>query len=276
MDKKIFIIPNYNINKKIEEPKKYIYDVIKKEIKKETNHLIVENENEIIINYFDISVLGKIASLLGKKNKDAIFWNVAESIEQKELYNLYKIEDKLKEKYFAYLAYQEAHRINNITQKHEITDIILKYIEIIDKILDGDEKLIKQGQKWEKEIQDKISTTLIYENENIRVFNTSEVFFNSLAYYSEKQEKVIPCTIIRDETNKAISISMADDGEEFPAKKLVQELWGNEAGGYKGIATSPRGQKMTVKDLQKTVYYVNNIYENNKPIYFEVDEIEEY
>ena len=75
---------------------------------------------------------------------------------------------------------------------------------------------------------------------------------------------------------KVISISMADDGEEFSAKKLVQELWGNEAGGYEGIAASPRGQKMTVKDLQKAAYYVNNIYENNKPIYFEVDDMEEY
>ena len=84
----------------------------------------------------------------------------------------------MREKYFAYLAYQDTHRIDNVIERHEITDTVLKYLEIIDKIIDGDEKLIKQGQKWEKEIQTKISTHLIYENENIRVFNVSELFFN--------------------------------------------------------------------------------------------------
>lgn len=276
MDKKVFIVPNYNINRKLEESKSDEYDIIKKNLKKKTNCLIVEDENEIIINYFDISVLSKISSLLGRKKKDVVFWNVAECIGLKDFYNLYKIEDKLREKCVAYFAYQDAHRIDNVTERYEITDIVLKYLETIDKIIDGDEKLIKQGQKWEKEFRTKISTHLIYENENIRVFNVSKIFFNSLIYYSEEQEKVIPCIIMRDEKNKAISISMADDGEEFSAKKIVQELWGNEAGGYEGIATSPRGQKMTVKDLKKTAYYVNNMYENNKPIYFEVDDMEEY
>ena len=34
MDKKVFIVPDYNKNKKLEEPESYVYDVIKKGFKK--------------------------------------------------------------------------------------------------------------------------------------------------------------------------------------------------------------------------------------------------
>ena len=70
---------------------------------------------------------------------------------------------------------------------------------------------------------------------------------------------------------------MADGGKKVSAKKLVQELWGNEAGGHEGIAGSPRGQEMTEKDMQQLVNAVNERYnkinEMNEPIYFEPDGI---
>ena len=61
------------------------------------------------------------------------------------------------------------------------------------------------------------------------------------------------------------------------AKEIVQELWGNEAGGHPGIAGSPRGQEMTEKDMRQLVKAVNERYnkinEMNEPIYFEPDEV---
>ena len=70
---------------------------------------------------------------------------------------------------------------------------------------------------------------------------------------------------------------MADGGKKVSAKELVQELWGNEAGGHPGIAGSPRGQEMTEKDMQQLANIVNERYnkinEMNEPIYFEPDEV---
>ena len=53
---------------------------------------------------------------------------------------------------------------------------------------------------------------------------------------------------------------MADGGKRVSAKELVQELWGNEAGGHTGIAGSPRGQEMTEKDMKQLAKVVNERY----------------
>ena len=70
---------------------------------------------------------------------------------------------------------------------------------------------------------------------------------------------------------------MADGGKKVSAKELVQELWGNEAGGHPGIAGSPRGKEMTEKDMKQLAKLVNDRYnkinEKEETIYFEPDGI---
>ena len=114
-------------------------------------------------------------------------------------------------------------------------------------------------------------------NDNVRVFNSPNGVFCSAAYYSEKQGKVIPSTVTRNGKFKSVTVAMADGGKKVSAKELVQELWGNEAGGHPGIAGSPRGQEMTEKDMQQLAKVVNERYnkinEMNEPIYFEPDEV---
>ena len=81
----------------------------------------------------------------------------------------------------------------------------------------------------------------------------------------------------RQGNTKSITVSFADRGKKISAKEIVQELWGNEAGGHPGIAGSPRGQEMTEKDMRQLVKAVNERYnkinEMNEPIYFEPDEV---
>ena len=120
----------------------------------------------------------------------------------------------------------------------------------------------------------------MFENDNVRVFNSPDGVFCSAAYYSEKKCKVIPSTVTRNGKFKSITVAMADGGKRVSAKELVQELWGIEAGGHPGIAGSPRGQEMTEKDLQQLARTVNEKYnkinEINEPIYFEPDEVSLY
>lgn len=150
-------------------------------------------------------------------------------------------------------------------------------MEIIDKVIDGDKTLIQEGIKWNEETKEKIEKCLVFENDNVRVFNSPEGVFCSAAYYSEKQGKVIPSTVTRNGKFKSITVAMADGGKKVSAKELVQELWGNEAGGHLGIAGSPRGREMTEKDMQQLANIVNEKYnkinEMNEPIYFEPDEV---
>ena len=214
---------------------------------------------------------------MGRKKQDPKFWSVAEYIDLNGLHNLFQVEEEARKKYTAYQAYQANHKNSRVTEVTEVTDIVLEHLEIIDRVIDGDKTLIQEGIEWDEETKKKIEECLVFENDNVRVFNSPHGVFCSAAYYSQKQDKVIPCTVTRDGKLKCIIIAMSDGGKKISAKELVQELWGNEAGGHLGIAGSPRGQEMTEKDLQQLAELVNERFnilnEINKPIYFEPDEI---
>lgn len=214
---------------------------------------------------------------MGRKKEDVEFWRAAEFLDLNGPHNLFKVEEEARKKYVAYQAYQANHRVPRFTKVTDVTDIVLDHLDVIDKIIDKDEELIQDGIKWNEETKSKIEKCLFFENDNVRVFNSPDGVFCSAAYYSEKQGKVIPSTVTLDGKFKCVIVAMADGGKKISAKELVQELWGNEAGGHPGIAGSPRGQEMTEKDMLKLAKLVNERYneinEKDEPIYFEPDEV---
>lgn len=217
---------------------------------------------------------------MGRKKEDAQFWKTAEFIDLNGPHNLFQVEEETRKKYIAYQAYQANHRTPRFTEITDVTDIVLEHLGIIDRVIGGDKTLIQEGMEWNEETKKKIEGCLVFENDNVRVFNSPEGVFCSAAYYSEKQGKVIPSTVTRNGKFKSITVSMADGGKKVSAKELVQELWGDEAGGHPGIAGSPRGQEMTEEDMEQLVKIVNERYnkinEMNEPIYFEPDEVSLY
>lgn len=238
---------------------------------------VLQDESTIIVSHLDLDTLGGVAALMGRKKDSPTFWKTAEFIDLNGPHNLYQVDHDSREKYIAYQAYQATHRTPRFTEITDVTDIVLEHLGIIDRVIEGDKKLITDGKKWDEETKAKIESCLIFENNNVRVFDSPEGVFCSAAYYSEKRGKVIPSTVTRNGKFKSVTVAMADGGKQVSAKELVQELWGNEAGGHPGIAGSPRGQEMTQKDLQQLAQVVNERYnkinEINNPIYFEPDEI---
>lgn len=238
---------------------------------------ILADDSTIVVSHLDLDTLGGIAALMGRKKEDAKFWKTAEFIDLNGPHNLFQVEEETRKKYIAYQAYQANHRNPRFTEITDVTDIVLEHLGIIDRVIDGDKTLIQEGMEWDEETKKKIEECLVFENDNVRVFNSPEGVFCSAAYYSEKQGKVIPSTVTRNGKFKSVTVAMADGGKKVSAKKLVQELWGDEAGGHPGIAGSPRGQEMTEKDMQQLANIVNERYnkinEMNEPIYFEPDEV---
>lgn len=236
---------------------------------------VLADDSTIVISHLDLDTLGGIAALIGRKKEDHEFWRAAEFIDLNGPHNLFQVGEETRKKYIAYQAYQANHRNPRFTEITDVTDIVLEHLEIIDRVIDGDKTLIQEGIKWDEETKKKIEECLVFENDNVRVFNSPDGVFCSASYYSEKQRKVIPSTVTRNGKFKSITVAMADGGKKVSAKELVQELWGNEAGGHPGIAGSPRGQEMTEKDMQQLANIVNERYnkinEMNEPIYFEPD-----
>ncbi len=236
---------------------------------------VLADDSTIVISHLDLDTLGGIAALIGRKKEDHEFWRAAEFIDLNGPHNLFQVGEETRKKYIAYQAYQANHRNPRFTEITDVTDIVLEHLEIIDRVIDGDKTLIQEGIKLDEETKKKIEECLVFENDNVRVFNSPDGVFCSASYYSEKQRKVIPSTVTRNGKFKSITVAMADGGKKVSAKELVQELWGNEAGGHPGIAGSPRGQEMTEKDMQQLANIVNERYnkinEMNEPIYFEPD-----
>lgn len=212
---------------------------------------VLADGDTIVISHLDLDTLGGIAALMGRKKDDSEFWRVAEFIDLNGPHNLFQINEETREKYVAYQAYQANHRTPRFTEITDVTDVVLDYLEIIDKVIDGDKSLIEEGKIWDEQTKGAIEECLVFENDNVRVFNSPNGVFCSASYYSEELGKVIPCTVTFNGKFKSITVAMADGGKQISAKELVQELWGKEAGGHSGIAGSPRGKEMTEEDLKK-------------------------
>lgn len=85
-----------------------------------------------------------------------------------------------------------------------------------------------------------------------RVFSTNRVFCGG-SYYSPKQKKIIPAIVSYNENFKAVTLSFEDGGKKYNAVKIMQELFGEGAGGKAGIAGTPRGIEFTFGDTKKVI-----------------------
>lgn len=239
---------------------------------------LLQDNSTIIVSHLDLDTLGGIAALIGRKKQDPIFWEAVEFIDLNGQHNLFQIAEDSQEKYIAYKAYEAKNQMPRLAEITDVTKRALEYLDILDKIMDGDKELIESGKEWDKHRKEEIESCLIFENDNIRVFDSPNGVFCASSYYSEKQGKVIPATITLNGRFKAITLAMADGGKEISAKEMVQKLWGNEAGGHAGIAGSPRAREMTKEDLKEISNTVNLEYdkrrEEREVEYFEGDELE--
>jgi len=218
---------------------------------------VLSEDATIVISHIDLDTLGGISALMGNKIQDEEFWKAAEFIDLNGPHNLYQVKQEIRERYVAFQAYQAQNRAPRMTEVTDVTDLVMQYLQIVEKAILGDQELILAGKIWDEETKSKIEACLIYENENVRVFNSPEGTFCSASYYSELQGKIIPATVTLNGKFESVTMAFENGGKNLSAKEIVQELWGLEAGGHPGIAGSPRGQKMTIDDLEKLARIVN-------------------
>lgn len=211
------------------------------------------------------------------KKEDPEFWKAAEYLDLNGVHHLHEVPERVQEQYLAYSAWGEQHRGERITEVTDVTDAVMERVELTGKVIDRDPELIANGKRWNEEIEQAIEACLVYEDENVRVFNSESGVFCNAAYYSPNLKKVIPATVSRNGKFKSVTMALADGGKKFQnlglktSRELVQELWGMEAGGHPGIAGSPRGKEMTEEDLkdlailvEKQVKLANEIEEGQK------------
>lgn len=237
-----------------------------------------EKKEKIVIclSHMDLDTLGGIFSVLSKKDdKQKKFWEIAAQIDIKGPHKLQdilnKIQDKnkkeeIKKQMFAFWAYSQA---NRIVPKgiEDITPKINEYIDILNKILKNDNKLIEKGLRLKNETDKlnkeslksvkKIGGTYVLLRESDRFVNHLYNYEGGIAHYIIGYNYIIG------------NITISKESKELPLDlaKVMQYIFGPKAGGHSYIAGSPRDLKIEEEEKDKYINQIKKFFEDVLPSY---------
>lgn len=210
----------------------------------------------VVVSHIDLDTLGGIYALQGRKPEDYRFWEAAEMIDVKGAHHIHELDKDIQDKLNAYYAYNDGQPTQRYTEAIDVTKQIDDTYNVVNAIVDINDpehdKLITAGKEWAQTREKEVEDQLVYENKDVRVFDTNGIFC-AASYFSPNQNTICPATVTYNEKFKSITLAFEDGGKQLNAKEIVQELWGPEAGGREGIAGSPRNVEMTKNDLAKLV-----------------------
>lgn len=210
----------------------------------------------VVVSHIDLDTLGGIYALQGRKPEDDRFWEAAEKIDVKGVHHIHELDKDIQDKLNAYYAYNDGQPRQRYTETIDVTKQIDDIYNVVNAIVDINDpehdKLIAAGKEWAQTREKEVEDQLIYENKDVRVFDTNGIFC-AASYFSPNQDVIIPATVTYNEKFKSITLAFEDGGKQLDAREIVQELWEPEAGGREGIAGSPRNVEMTKDDLAKLV-----------------------
>lgn len=210
----------------------------------------------VVVSHIDLDTLGGIYALQGRKPEDYRFWEAAEMIDVKGAHHIHELDKDIQDKLNAYYAYNDGQPRQRYIEAIDVTKQIDDTYNVVNAIVDINDpehdKLITAGKEWAQTREKEVEDQLVYENKDVRVFDTNGIFC-AASYFSPNQNTICPATVTYNEKFKSITLAFEDGGKQLNAKEIVQELWGPEAGGREGIAGSPRNVEMTKNDLAKLV-----------------------
>lgn len=116
----------------------------------------------------------------------------------------------------------------------------------------NDNEVVRQYLLHEKNRIDEIMKNHISDNRYGRLFK-SAVFCNA-------EYLGFDFIVNFNPIYKSVTLSFKDSGKRFNAKKIMQDIFGEKAGGHLGIAGTPKNEKFDVKDAFLVFVYVTSLY----------------
>lgn len=222
------------------------------------------------ISHIDLDALGGVAALMGKKPGTDSFWQLAAHIDSNGPHRAadYPAWNEHKAQYYAYCAWARQKENQYLPPKdgsaEDVTERIETAILVLDEIFLG----IKQGDFEDRfnspwlaagvEFENKLATDearCLIESGRVRVF-AGDVF--CAAFYRNADGSIADATVSFGTKSGAITLAFENGGKKYNAAKILQGLFGPEAGGHAGIAGSPRGKRMNFGDFAATVLKVRS------------------
>lgn len=244
-----------------------------------------ESPQAIGISHIDLDCLGGVAAIMGKKPGLEPFWKLAAWVDSNGPHRAadHPAYNDCKDKLNAYYAFADANRywppkdgsVADVTELIEksiiaLTEILdgiprpaAEVIEIMDRANSGSGTIIpnnpsswiEKGREWFKRLRDTEERSLIDEG-RIRIF-ASDQFCS--AFYRNSDGTMADATVVYNTKSGAISLAFEDGGKRWNAAKILQDLFGQDAGGHAGIAGSPRGKRMNFADFNSTVVKIREV-----------------
>jgi hypothetical protein len=224
------------------------------------------------ISHVDLDCLGGIMAVTNQKPDAPDFWDAAAFIDVNGVHKIKKFNPskEVLEQLQAYWAFSNNHRVfaprdtrdpktianDLLTGYHgdpkilidDVTSKVNEHIDALKLILKNDPTMINQGKKWAKEQKDLDKKSFIEMNGDV-ILRSSPVFVSHL--YDLGDGRIGKVNVSFNEKYKSCTVAFADKIKGMSCKDMVQELWGEEAGGHDGIAGSPRNREMTMEDARE-------------------------
>lgn len=165
-----------------------------------------------------------------------------------------RVADRIIRYYHAWCAWSAENRY--YPPKHEeavdCTSFIRSALRAIMDILEGDAGLLEAGDKWleaQKSLEQESFRNIVIFPRFTLIFRRHEKFVNHL--YVTFLHGSADFVFAHNLTSGACTLSKADEDFPIDCAKIMQSLFGPEAGGRAAIAGSPRGKKYTTEEFDK-------------------------
>ena len=205
----------------------------------------------ILVSHFDLDTVGGCLRGMNRRVMRSYFpfWELAEFVDLNGPHKLGTsgASDTDLRRLHAFWAWKEENvpRFSRDTVT-DITEHIVEADEALCAILAGDQFLLEAGDAMMAATEELNLNTFCGIHNSI-IIRVGPSFVNHLYDWGDFIAKAVAAFNTR---TGGITISLAEPIDGVSCREVVQSMWGSEAGGHAGIAGSPRGQRMSLSDLQ--------------------------
>jgi len=206
------------------------------------------NDDEVaLISHIDIDTLGGLMRATDQFENNSVFWFYAEHIDTNGIH-------KAKQDHPCWVLYNglnawinENHPEIDSSRNNDVTNFCYKAFDFITEMLMDGQESTRMGNAHIY-LQEKLDESTFVKSLpcGLIVRRTRGDKVNHLY----REENAI---ISYDEKHKKIRISTADPIKNLSCRRLVQEWWGDRAGGHDQIAGSARGQLMSEDQFKEAI-----------------------
>jgi hypothetical protein len=224
--------------------------------------LVVQPDGVIIISHIDLDTVGGVLALMGLKPENDRFWAAAEYIDLNGPHRMSDLDKDLQEMLNGFECWKANQKFRKVDGVVDVTSRIELFADMLQELLapqsPAEEKirtrLLEEGAEWAERSAREVEECLGYESDKLRIFVTRGVFC-AASYWSPNRKVYVPTTLTLDTRSGSITLANMDGTLDCCA--VMQEAFGPEAGGHKGIAGTPRNERYSLSELMALPGFVS-------------------